>query len=165
VTASPPGEETLLEVVHALAPIERRAGEDGERQAAEWIAERLCAAGCAAEVQDELFLDGYAEVMRALSAAGLGAGVAALATGPGPLRRVAGLAAAAVTAAIADDVSNAALVSSKDSSVPYLDWATPSLLTTIQTKSQDLMAGKASVTDVIKAAQADDAAFQAKLAK
>ena len=65
----------------------------------------------------------------------------------------------------ADDVANAALVSSKDSSVPYLDWATPSLLTTIQTKSQDLMAGKASVTDVVKAAQADDAAFQAKLAK
>ena len=65
----------------------------------------------------------------------------------------------------ADDVANAALVSSKDSSVPYLDWATPSLLTTIQTKSQDLMAGKASVADVIKAAQADDAAFQAKLAK
>jgi raffinose/stachyose/melibiose transport system substrate-binding protein len=65
----------------------------------------------------------------------------------------------------ADDVANAALVSSKDTSVPYLDWATPSLLNTIQTKSQDLMAGKASVTDVVKAAQADHDAFKAKLAK
>jgi Zn-dependent M28 family amino/carboxypeptidase len=104
VTASPAGEATLREVVEALAPIERRAGEDGERRAAEWIAERLRAAGCAAEVQDEPFLDGYAEVMRTLSAASLGAGVAALA--PSPARRLAGLAAAAVTAAIADDVSN-----------------------------------------------------------
>ena len=79
MTTSPAGEATLREVIEALAPIERRAGEDGERRAAVWIAERLRAAGCAAEVQEEAFLDGYAEVMRTLSAASLGAGVAALA--------------------------------------------------------------------------------------
>jgi hypothetical protein len=122
MTASPPGEATLREVVQALAPIERRAGEDGERQAADWIAERLCAAGCGAEVQDEPFLDGYAEVMRALSAASLGAGVAALATGPGPLRRAAGLAAAAVTAAIADDVSNGPRLFRRVRSKPRTTW-------------------------------------------
>jgi Zn-dependent M28 family amino/carboxypeptidase len=104
VSASPLGEATLREVVEALAPIERRAGEAGEQQAAQWIAERLRGAGCEAAVEAEEFLDGYAEVMRALSAASLGAGVAALASGP--LRRLAGLAAAAVTVAIADDVSN-----------------------------------------------------------
>jgi raffinose/stachyose/melibiose transport system substrate-binding protein len=64
-----------------------------------------------------------------------------------------------------DDVSNAAEVSSKNASVPYLDWATPTLLTTMQTKMQDLLAGKTSTADVVKAAQADDATFQAKLAK
>jgi peptidase M28-like protein len=104
VSASPPGEATLREVVEALAPIERRAGEAGEHQAAQWIAERLRGAGCDAAVEAEEFLDGYADVMRALSAASLGAGIAALASGP--LRRLAGVAAAAVTAAIADDVSN-----------------------------------------------------------
>ena len=65
----------------------------------------------------------------------------------------------------ADDVANAALVTSKDTSVPYLDWATPSLLNTILTKSQDLMAGKASEADVVNAAKADADAFKAKLAK
>jgi hypothetical protein len=120
VTGSPVGEPTLREVVEALAPIERQAGEDGERRAAEWIAERLRAAGCGAEVQAEPFLDGYAEVMRALSAASLGAGLAALA--PGPLRRVAGLAAAAVTAAIADDVSNGPRVFRRVRSKPKTTW-------------------------------------------
>lgn len=120
MTDSPAGEPTLREVVEALAPIERRAGEDGERRAAEWIAQRLRDAGCGAEVQAEPFLDGYAEVMRALSAASLGAGVAALA--PGPLRRVAGLAAAAITAAIADDVSNGPRVFRRLRSKPRTTW-------------------------------------------
>jgi hypothetical protein len=120
VSASPEGEATLREVVEALAPLERLAGEDGERQAAEWIAERLRAAGCGAEVQEEQFLDGYAEVMRSLSAASLGAGMAALAVAP--LRRLAGVAAAAVTAAIADDVSNGPRVFRRVSSKPKTTW-------------------------------------------
>jgi raffinose/stachyose/melibiose transport system substrate-binding protein len=65
----------------------------------------------------------------------------------------------------ADDVHNAAQISSKNSSVPYLDWATPTLLTTIQTKMQDLLAAKASAQDVVNAAKSDDDAFKAKLAK
>jgi Zn-dependent M28 family amino/carboxypeptidase len=120
VSASPLGEATLREVVEALAPIERRAGEAGEQQAAQWIAERLRGAGCEAAVEAEEFLDGYAEVMRALSAASLGAGVAALASGP--LRRLAGLAAAAVTVAIADDVSNGPRLFRRVRAKPKTTW-------------------------------------------
>jgi Zn-dependent M28 family amino/carboxypeptidase len=120
VSASPGGEATLREVVEALAQLERRAGEAGERRAAEWIAERLRSAGCEAEVQQEQFLDGYAEVMRSLSAASLGAGLAALAVAP--LRRPAGAVAAAVTGAIADDISNGPRVFRSVSSVPRTTW-------------------------------------------
>ncbi len=96
-------EPTLREVVEALAPLERRAGSDGEQQAARWIAERLEAAGCEVQVDEEQFHDGYAKVIGALAAIGAGAGVAAQVR---PLRRLAALAAGAVTAAIADDISN-----------------------------------------------------------
>ena len=120
MSASPLGEATLREVVEALAPIERRAGEAGEQQAAQWIAERLRGADCEAAVEAEEFLDGYAEVMRALSAASLGAGVAALASGP--LRRLAGLAAAAVTVAIADDVSNGPRLFRRVRAKPKTTW-------------------------------------------
>ena len=120
MTDSPAGEPTLREVVEALAPIERRAGEEGERRAAEWIAERLRAAGCPAAVEPEEFLDGYATVMRALSGASLGAGLAALSRAP--VRRAAGLAAAAVTAAIADDVSNGPRVFRRIRSKPKTTW-------------------------------------------
>ncbi|MBO0830659.1 MAG: extracellular solute-binding protein [Actinobacteria bacterium] len=65
----------------------------------------------------------------------------------------------------ADDVSNAATVAQHDSSVPYLDWTTPTMLTTITTKLQDLFAGKTSVSAVISAAKADDDKFKSSLAK
>ena len=48
-----PDEATLREVIETLAPLERRAGSEDERRAAEWIAQRLRAAGCEAEVQEE----------------------------------------------------------------------------------------------------------------
>jgi Zn-dependent M28 family amino/carboxypeptidase len=120
VSVSPAGEATLREVVEALAPLERRAGADGERRAAEWLAERLCAAGCDAEIEEAEFLDGYAGVMRSLSAASLGAGVAALTLAPA--RRLAALVAAAVTAAIADDISNGPRVFRRVSSTPKTTW-------------------------------------------
>ena len=103
-----PTEATLREVVEALAPMHRPAGSPGEQQAAEWIAERLRGAGCAAEVQEAEFLDGYARVMSPLAAASLAAGHLAWparATGS-RRRRAAGLAAAALTGLIADDISN-----------------------------------------------------------
>jgi raffinose/stachyose/melibiose transport system substrate-binding protein len=60
----------------------------------------------------------------------------------------------------ADDVANANSVTTHDASVPYLDWATPSLLQTIEVKMQDLLAGKTDVAGVVSAAQADDSKFR-----
>ncbi|MGH2891719.1 MAG: M28 family peptidase [Solirubrobacteraceae bacterium] len=97
-------EVTLREVIETLAPLKRRAGSEGERQAADWIAQRLRAAGCEAEVQEEQFREGYARVMSTLSITSGVAGVAALASRRA--RPVAGAVAGAVAAAIADDVSN-----------------------------------------------------------
>jgi peptidase M28-like protein len=97
-------EATLREVIEALAPLERRAGSAGERTAADWIAQRLRAAGCDAAVEEEQFREGYARVMSTLSMTSGLAGVAALASRRA--RPVAGAVAGAVVAAIADDVSN-----------------------------------------------------------
>jgi len=95
---------TLREVIEHLAPIEKLAGSDGEREAAEWIAQRLAAAGAAsARVEEELFLDGYADLHVKLSAAGAAAGLAGL-TRPGRVLGAIGGAAASVL--IADDISN-----------------------------------------------------------
>jgi Zn-dependent M28 family amino/carboxypeptidase len=97
-------EATLREVIDTLAPLERRAGSEGEHQAAEWIAQRLRAAGCEAAVEPEQYREGYARVMSTLSIASGLAGAAALASRRA--RPVAGAIAGAVVAAIADDVSN-----------------------------------------------------------
>jgi len=98
-------EATLREVVHALAPLERRAGSDAEREAAEWIVRRLHAAGVPnARLEETTFLDGYAPLIGALCAAAAAAGALALASRRARLPAAA--AALAAGAAIADDVSN-----------------------------------------------------------
>ncbi|MDQ6835703.1 MAG: M28 family metallopeptidase [Actinomycetota bacterium] len=104
MTDSSGDEPTLREVIDALAPMERRAGEDGEHEAAQWIAARLGAAGCPAEIQEAQFLDGYARGIRNLAAAGAGAGLAALVSRR--LAKLGSVTAAAATLAIADDISN-----------------------------------------------------------
>jgi hypothetical protein len=104
VNGPPVDEATLREVVGALAPLERRAGSPGEQQAAQWLCDRLRAAGCPAEIESEEFLDGYARVISPLAGAGAVAGGLALISRRG--RRAAGVAAAAVTALVADDISN-----------------------------------------------------------
>ncbi len=98
------GEATLREVIAALAPLERRAGSVGEQRAAQWLCDRLRAAGCPAEMQAEEFLDGYARVISPLAAASVLAGGLALISRRA--RRAAAVAAAAVTGLIADDISN-----------------------------------------------------------
>ena len=95
---------TLHEVVEELAGFERRAGSEGEHRAAEWIARRLRAAGCEAEVEDTYFHAGYAGLMRGLSLAGSAAGIATLAGRS--LRPPAAVMAALAGAAIVDDISN-----------------------------------------------------------
>ena len=98
-------EATLREVIETLAPIERPAGSEGERQAAAWIAERLTAAGAPATVEEATFRGDFAGVISALSAAGAAAAVAA-STKRG--RRLGAIAGAAVAGLIADDISNGA---------------------------------------------------------
>jgi hypothetical protein len=120
VTPGGPGEETLREVIEALAPIERRAGSDGERQAADWIAQRLRAAGCEAEVEEEQFLDGYARLLSSLAAAGGLAGLTALVSPRA--RRLASAAAAAAMVAIADDVSNGPRLARRATTPPKATW-------------------------------------------
>jgi hypothetical protein len=96
--------DTLREVVEELGAFERRAGSSGEHRAAEWLAQRLRGAGCIAEVQEADFKAGYAGLMRGLSLAGAGAGIAALAARG--VRRPAAVAAGLAGLAIADDISN-----------------------------------------------------------
>ena len=97
-------EATLEEVIAALAPLERRAGSPGEQQAAQWLCDRLHAAGCPAEIEPEKFLDGYARVIAPLAGASAIAGATALVSSR--LSRAAGVAAAAVAGLVADDISN-----------------------------------------------------------
>jgi hypothetical protein len=99
----PESERTLREVVESLAPLERRAGSTGERQAAEWLVARFREAACKASIEEEQFLDGYARVIGVLAAAGAASGVAAFSRRARP---AAALTAALSTAAIADDISN-----------------------------------------------------------
>jgi Peptidase family M28 len=94
---------TLREVVTALAPLERRAGSPGEREAAEWLRARLSAAGVQAWVEDVPFRDGYARQLLPLGAAGGAAGALALA---GRARAPAAVIATLAAAAIIDDADN-----------------------------------------------------------
>jgi Peptidase family M28 len=98
-------EATLREVIETLAPIERAAGSDGERQAAQWIADRLSAAGAPARVEEARFRGDFAGVVGTLAAAGAAAGILA-STRRG--RRLGALAGVAVAGLIADDISNGA---------------------------------------------------------
>jgi hypothetical protein len=65
----------------------------------------------------------------------------------------------------ADEVTNARLVAAHNSSVPYLDWATPTLLNTLSVQMQNLLAGKTTVSKVIGAMETDYARFRATLSK
>ena len=94
---------TLTEVVETLAPLERRAGSQAERQAAEWIAERIDRAGAPSRIEEEQFDDGYARELLPLGVAGFVAGILAI---RGRRRALATVLGAAAAAAIADDASN-----------------------------------------------------------
>jgi hypothetical protein len=93
----------LREVVTALAPLERRAGSPGEREAADWLSARLRQLGAEARVEDVPFRDGYARQLLPLGAAGAAAGAVALA---GRARVPAALVAALAAVALADDAAN-----------------------------------------------------------
>jgi hypothetical protein len=120
VRAVPAPPDTLAEVVEALAPIERRAGEAGEREAADWLVRRLGQAGCPARIEEAEYLEGYAPVIRDLAAGASAAGVLGLLSRRA--RHVAAVAAAGVTAAIADDISNGPRVARRLHGAPRTTW-------------------------------------------
>jgi len=120
-TPSDHTEQALLrDVVEALAPLERRPGSPGERQAATWIAERLERAGCSARVEEAQFRDGYAPLMAGLSAVGAVAALGALAGRRA--RKPAALRGASVAAAIADDASNGPRLVRRATTTPRTTW-------------------------------------------
>jgi hypothetical protein len=96
-------QETLREVTEALAALDREAGSEGEREAAEWLAQRLERAGAPARVEPEEFIDGWPDMHAALTGAGVASGLVAL---TGRARAAAVAAGAAAAALLADDASN-----------------------------------------------------------
>jgi Peptidase family M28 len=112
-------ELVLRQVVDALAPIERAAGSPGEREAAEWLAERLRRAGCEVQIDEERYLPGYAREIGRLAAAGAAGGLLGL----GRRTRRLGMAAAALsTALIADDISNGPRLFRRATTSPTPTW-------------------------------------------
>jgi hypothetical protein len=93
----------LRALVEERAPLERRAGSEGEREAAERLRARLDGLGAAARVEEVPFRDGYARQLLPLGAAGAVTGAIALA-GRGRLAAV--LVGALAAGAIADDAAN-----------------------------------------------------------
>jgi len=96
-------EDTLREVAEALAPIERLAGSEGEREAAGWIAARLERIGIEARIEEEMFQEGFAEQLALLSA---GAAASGLLSALRPTRLLGALGGALAGGLIADDISN-----------------------------------------------------------
>jgi acetylornithine deacetylase/succinyl-diaminopimelate desuccinylase-like protein len=112
INALPTELATMREVVETLAPIERAAGGPGEHRAAEWIVERLAAAGAQrVRIEEEQFFDGYPRLHVKLAAIGAAAGLAGLASRH--LRVPAAVAGVGAGLAIADDCSNGPRVARK----------------------------------------------------
>lgn len=121
ITALPTELTTMREVVERLAPIERAAGAPGEKEAADWIVERLRATGAQnARVEEEPFYGGYPRLHAKLSAVGVGAAVAGLASRR--LRGPAALAGLGAGLAIADDCSNGVRIARRTLQNPSKTW-------------------------------------------
>lgn len=65
----------------------------------------------------------------------------------------------------ADETANANLLAEDNTSVPYLDWATPTLFNTLMVQMSEVLGGKTSVASAIGAVQSDDTAFRSTLGK
>ena len=97
-------EATLREVIEKLAPLERAAGSEEERQAAHWIADRLTAAGAPAEVETAKFRGDWAALIASLAGAAAVGGAIGAVSRRG--RGLGGALAGAAAALMADDASN-----------------------------------------------------------
>jgi hypothetical protein len=99
VSLATAGEPELHAAVERLAAIRRPSASAGEREAAEWIAQRLRALGADVRIEEERVHGGYFAPMGVPSAAAALAGVAVLRG-----RRAAGALAAASAVAISQDL-------------------------------------------------------------
>jgi hypothetical protein len=97
-----PAEATLREVVEALAPIERPPCSEGERRAAEWLADRFRPTGARVAIEEGRGYGTFPPTMLAIAAMA-GASAALALRGR---RAAALLGAAASVAAFADEVEN-----------------------------------------------------------
>ena len=96
-------EETLREVIETLASIVRPPCSPGERAAADWVAERLRAAGCdGVALEEEAAWGTFPPTLTGIGFAGVAA-AALVARGK---RRTGGLAAAAALGALTDEIQN-----------------------------------------------------------
>jgi hypothetical protein len=105
---SPAGRETepWRQAIHELAAFDRPSASDGERRAAEWIAQRLEQLGCRVQVEEERAHGGYWWPITLANAMALAAGVTALRRrGPG-WRLLATALAGTSAAALWDDLGH-----------------------------------------------------------
>lgn len=102
-------EPALRSVVEELASFERPSASDGERRAAEWIAERLREHGCRAGVEVERAHGGYWWPLGLLNGASALAGLSAARSRSRLRRLLAGAVGAGAAAAIWDEVGGGRL--------------------------------------------------------
>ena len=93
--------DVLREVIERLAPLRRNPGSEGEREAAEWIAGRLRAAGADARIEPEVVSSTFYLPIGVLSAMGAAGGVASLLGA----RRLGAALGAAATAGLWEDLT------------------------------------------------------------
>jgi acetylornithine deacetylase/succinyl-diaminopimelate desuccinylase-like protein len=104
VTATTGNETTWRDAIRELAAFQRPSASEGERRAAEWIAERLRDLGCGATVERERAHGGYWWPIGSANLLALAGGLVAR---RGRLRRMAGAAIAATAAsALWDDLGH-----------------------------------------------------------
>ncbi len=95
--------------IHELAAFERPSASEGERRAAEWIAERLRTLGCSVSVEQERAHGGYWWPLGLANALGALGGAIALSRRGGLGRAIGALAGALGAAAVWDDTGGGAL--------------------------------------------------------
>lgn len=93
------------DAVHELATFERPSASEGERRAAEWIAERLNELGCQARIEEELAHGGYWWPLALVNAVGAAGGILGLRRRSRLPRILAALAGGAAATAAWDDVT------------------------------------------------------------
>ncbi|HEY1523559.1 MAG TPA: M28 family peptidase [Solirubrobacteraceae bacterium] len=105
-TSEQPGPDEWREAVHHLAAFERPSASEGERQAAEWIAERLRAHGADTRVEEERAHGSYWWPITLANLLAAGSGLSALRRSGRIRRLLAAVVSGAGAAALWDDLGH-----------------------------------------------------------